>query len=457
MIKQTKVQLNSMTGATTNLTKAQIQNAQALKAQAQAEAAQQKAQQETIKTSNLKEKQLKAEQKATADAANEYKQLSLAYNEAALRAKNLQIVAPNSDAAKQATKEAAELGAYLKQLDESVGQHQRNVGNYSSALTGYANVLRGMRGPVKLLGEAFGIGAMEADQLRLVIEHSLQALSAWYKGKTATTAATEADTAAQAENIVAQEATTAATSEATVAMEAEAVAATEAAAATGVSWAVILPFVAVLALLAAPILLAVDAIKHWVNADKELVEAQGELAASLEKVQNLQKEGLETLKAHNEMQNKALQDEIAYAKASGKSKEELAALEARLAIQQLSQSESLRQRYAVDAQTVEDALKKQQNAILRVSGIQKEIAENDRVEVENAGKSALVRKATLDKEKLEAELKEAENSKKLATSNYQFQKENLDDSFNAQKSATEKGIEIERIAAETAAKIEAQR
>lgn len=79
-------------------------------------------------------KQLKAEEKATADAANEYKQLSLAYNEAALRAKNLQIVAPNSRAAKDATTTAKALHDQLLQIDQTVGQSQRNVGNYGSAI-----------------------------------------------------------------------------------------------------------------------------------------------------------------------------------------------------------------------------------------------------------------------------------------------------------------------------------
>ena len=55
-----------------------------------------------------------------------------------------------------------------------------------------------MRGPTKLLGEALGIGAQQADQFRLVIEHSLQALAAFFRGKEAKAAAEAEDTAATA-------------------------------------------------------------------------------------------------------------------------------------------------------------------------------------------------------------------------------------------------------------------
>lgn len=72
------------------------------------------------------------------DANNLYKQLSKQYNEAALAAKNynLQLGATNPITV-AATKKAADLGAQLKQLDATVGQNQRNVGNYGGALVGF--------------------------------------------------------------------------------------------------------------------------------------------------------------------------------------------------------------------------------------------------------------------------------------------------------------------------------
>jgi len=166
------------------------------------------------KTSKANTAALKKEAVDAESVSNDYKQLSLAYNDAALKAKNLQIVlGANHPIAVQATKDATEQGEYLKKLDESVGQHQRNVGNYSSALTGYANTLRGLRGPTKLLGEALGIGAQEADQFRIVLEHSIQGIAAFFRGKErkaaatgAETAATEANTAATLQNNAAQQA-----------------------------------------------------------------------------------------------------------------------------------------------------------------------------------------------------------------------------------------------------------
>lgn len=72
------------------------------------------------------------------DANNLYKQLSKQYNDAALAAKNynLQLGATNPITV-AATQKAAALGAQLKQLDATVGQNQRNVGNYGGALVGF--------------------------------------------------------------------------------------------------------------------------------------------------------------------------------------------------------------------------------------------------------------------------------------------------------------------------------
>jgi hypothetical protein len=86
------------------------------------------------KQNDLTVKQIVKEEKAVADLSNDYKQLSIAYNEAALKAKNLQLISPGSQAAKDAATEAKKLGDLLKNVDASVGQNQRNVGNYFGAI-----------------------------------------------------------------------------------------------------------------------------------------------------------------------------------------------------------------------------------------------------------------------------------------------------------------------------------
>jgi hypothetical protein len=109
------------------------QTAKAISEEAKAEAATAAAKGKTAAASTASQRASKAEQKAVDDLANDYKQLSLAYNEAALRAKNLQLVQGGSSAAtKAAIAEANALGAKLKEVDASVGQYQRNVGDYSN-------------------------------------------------------------------------------------------------------------------------------------------------------------------------------------------------------------------------------------------------------------------------------------------------------------------------------------
>jgi hypothetical protein len=128
----------------------------------------------------------KSEAKINDELTNTYKQFSLAVRDAELRAKNLQLtLGKNHPVAVEATKDALAMKMQIVELDASTGTYNRNVGNYSGALTGYANTLRGLRGPTKLLGEALGIGAQEADQFRLVIEHSLQGMAAYFRAKEA--------------------------------------------------------------------------------------------------------------------------------------------------------------------------------------------------------------------------------------------------------------------------------
>lgn len=155
--------------------KTKVQLAKVTVEDAKAETEALKTKRESLKLDQDKTKQTVNEKKASADLTNEYKQLILAYNEAALRAKNLQIQAaglganhPLSIIAKQATADANALGYQLKVLDASTGTFNRNVGNYGGALVEYgkkafgfvrtaANILPGLglSGAFLLIFEGF--------------------------------------------------------------------------------------------------------------------------------------------------------------------------------------------------------------------------------------------------------------------------------------------------------------
>lgn len=83
------------------------------------------------------EKIVQAATKTTQDETGAYQKLALEYQVAAQKAKDLAVVhGVNSEQAKKATAAANSMDAQLKEVDKSVGQNQRNVGNYSSALDG---------------------------------------------------------------------------------------------------------------------------------------------------------------------------------------------------------------------------------------------------------------------------------------------------------------------------------
>lgn len=117
------------------------------KAIADKEAALVKLNDQVAKSSDAKIKKLESDQrrekKINDDAINDYKQLSAAYNDAALRAKNYALTLGMSHPVTlQAIQDANGMGETLKKLDASVGQHQRNVGNYASGWTSFNNVIR---------------------------------------------------------------------------------------------------------------------------------------------------------------------------------------------------------------------------------------------------------------------------------------------------------------------------
>ncbi len=83
------------------------------------------------------------EQKALEDLNNDYKQLSIAYNDAALKSKNYALrLGENHPVTLQAVADAKAMHDVLLRLDQRVGQSQRNVGNYTSATFALNQVIR---------------------------------------------------------------------------------------------------------------------------------------------------------------------------------------------------------------------------------------------------------------------------------------------------------------------------
>lgn len=118
-------------------TKAEKEAAQASLLRAKAANETTKSKQAETKATEQSAKAKAAEKKLIDEATNDYLQLSRAYNEATLKAKNYVLrLGEAHPISVQAVKDANDLGNVLKKLDASVGQNQRNVGNYASAYNG---------------------------------------------------------------------------------------------------------------------------------------------------------------------------------------------------------------------------------------------------------------------------------------------------------------------------------
>lgn len=123
---------------------AKVKEAQATKESARANLDNAKARDIEAKTaqriSNEKAKTLKGtltEAKVAAELTNDYLQLSRAYNDAALKAKNYSLqLGHNHPVTQQAIKDAKSMYDILLKVDQAVGQNQRQVGNYKSAFDG---------------------------------------------------------------------------------------------------------------------------------------------------------------------------------------------------------------------------------------------------------------------------------------------------------------------------------
>lgn len=118
-------------------TKAEKEAAQASLLRAKAANETTKSKQAETKATEQSAKAKAAEKKLLDEATNDYLQLSRAYNEASLKAKNYVLrLGEGHPIAVQAVKDANDLSNVLKKVDASVGQNFRNVGNYASAYNG---------------------------------------------------------------------------------------------------------------------------------------------------------------------------------------------------------------------------------------------------------------------------------------------------------------------------------
>lgn len=167
-VEQRMAQMNGKSKEFTQVlalqTRAQKDAAQAnlLSAKAANEAA--KAKQNENKATEQSEKAKSREKKMAEDATNMYLQLSKQYNDAARKAKDYFIrLGEGHPLTVQAVKDANDMATVLKKADASVGQFQRNVGNYASAFNG--------------LGMSFAQVARELPSLTISVQQFALAIS----------------------------------------------------------------------------------------------------------------------------------------------------------------------------------------------------------------------------------------------------------------------------------------
>lgn len=109
---------------------------------------------------------MRAEAREAAGLNDAYRKLELQYNAAQRAAKNL-AATPGTpkQAIEEANSKALALSNQLKAIDAAVGQHQRNVGNYSGALKTLEQSLNEAKERMEQLIQAGQAGSQETEQL----------------------------------------------------------------------------------------------------------------------------------------------------------------------------------------------------------------------------------------------------------------------------------------------------
>lgn len=132
-------------------------------------------------TMNANKRIVEANNAGTNEQTGAYQRLSQQYTALAQKAKDMAVVyGTNSQATIKAQQEAKNLSDRLKEIDASVGQNQRNVGNYSGALEGTIGKIIEMIPALKGMGGAFGemsSGIMASNGSTMALNGSMKLLS----------------------------------------------------------------------------------------------------------------------------------------------------------------------------------------------------------------------------------------------------------------------------------------
>ena len=191
-----------------------------VKASEQAQISLEKIEQERIKTQTLLDKATQAKIKTDRDnlkltndlekgvkkELDAYQQLSKQYNDAAKSAKALAVIwGENSKQAKDAAAKALALDEQLKRIDATVGQHQRNVGNYSKSMQDairQSGLFSSVLAISDKITEAYN-GVLEI--ANTLLGRKAEKAAAAAAAETVNTTSTEANTVAEELNTVAKE------------------------------------------------------------------------------------------------------------------------------------------------------------------------------------------------------------------------------------------------------------
>jgi hypothetical protein len=122
-----------------------------------------------LQLEKLQEQQANRTAKAIKDEGNAYKQQSKTLTDLVNRYQNLAARGrENGKVAKGLLAEITKLDNGLKKIDATVGRHQRNVGNYTSALNGMRGAAAKVTNVLGQLGLAMGVGMVIRDSVNIV-------------------------------------------------------------------------------------------------------------------------------------------------------------------------------------------------------------------------------------------------------------------------------------------------
>ena len=185
-----------------------------------------------IQIQQVRNEQRKAERELLKGQVSAYQELQNKYNEARKKAQDLIITEGlRNKTTQEAVKQTNLYNQRLKEIDATLGNHQRNVGNYGGAIQKLSKGLAGLTGLFSSLGNAIGLNTTMLEQAHQASRELIKVAREIGHAKeletvvhVENTAAVEAETVVHVENTAAVEAETVAHVENTAAVEAETVA-----------------------------------------------------------------------------------------------------------------------------------------------------------------------------------------------------------------------------------------